>query len=182
MEARHAGYFWQILKPKVQILDHDGWDRSSDKAFERSWYTEQITEAEYQERLARSTVHISRPETEAEKKLLTAIFSNEVSTPKEHKAMSTFNVSFTATKTVRQQVEATVEIDEDDIRGQFADELKQAQIEVDGTTASITLEVDLEDMVRDAIQSGDYDNVDITDPDLDGDDEFDDIDDIEISS
>jgi hypothetical protein len=182
MEARHAGYFWQILKPKVQILDHDGWDRSSDKAFERSWYTEQITEAEYQERLARSTVHIPRPETEAEKKLLTAIFSNEVSTPKEHKAMSTFNVSFTATKTVRQQVEATVEIEEDDIREQLADELKQAQIEVDGSTASITLEVDLEDMVRNAVANGDYDNLEITDADLDGDDEFDDIDDIEISS
>ena len=182
MEARHAGYFWQILKPKVQILDHDGWDRSSDKAFERSWYTEQITEAEYQERLVRSTVHISRPETEAEKKLLTAIFSNEVSTPKEHKAMTTFNVSFTASKTVRQAIQATVEIDEDDIRGQFADELKQAQIEVDGSRASIMIEVDLEDMVRDAVQSGGYDNLDIIDADMDGDDDFDDIDDIEISS
>ena len=182
MEERHAGYLWQILKPEVQILDHDGWDRRNDEAFERSWYTEQITEAEYKERLARSTVHIPRPETEAEKKLLTAIFSNEVSTPKEHKAMSTFNVSFTATKTVRQQVEATVEIEEDDIREQLADQLKQAQIEVDGSTASITLEVDLEDMVRDAVQSGDYDNMQIIDEDLDGDDDFDDIEDVEISS
>ena len=96
--------------------------------------------------------------------------------------MTTFNVSFTASKTVRQAIQATVEIDEDDIRGQFADELKQAQIEVDGTTASITLEVDLEDMVRDAIFQRNYDNLEITDTDLDGDDEFDDIDDIEISS
>jgi hypothetical protein len=150
MEARHAGYFWQILKPKVKTVR---------QANDRSWYTEQLTEAEYEKR-----------------------FGNEVSTPKEHKAMTTFNVSFTASKTVRQAVEATVEIDEDDIRGQFANELKQAQIEVDGSIASITLEVDLEDMVRDAVASGDYDNVDIIDADLDGDEDFIDIEDIEISS
>ena len=180
MEARHAGYFWQILKPKVQILDHDGWDRSNE---ERSWYTEQITEAEYQERLVRSTVHIPRPETEAEKKLLTAIFSNEVSTPKEHKAMTTFNVSFTASKTVRQEVSATVEISEDEIRRMLTDDFARADVYYgNGSTASITVEVDLEDMVRDAVEAGDYDNVDITDADLDGGDDFDDIEDIEISS
>ena len=179
MEETHAGYLWQILKPEVQILDHDGWDRHD---FERSWYQEQITEAEYKERLARSTVHIPRPETEAEKKLLTAIFSNEVSTPKEHKAMTTFNVSFTASKTVRQQVEATVEISEDDIRRMLTDDFRNADIGVNGSTASITVEVDLEDMVRDAVQSGDYDNMQIIDEDLDGDDDFDDIEDVEISS
>lgn len=147
MEARHAGYFWQILKPKVLIREHD----------ERSWYTEQITEAEYETR-----------------------FSNEVSTPKEHKAMITFNVSFTASKTVRQQIEATVEIEEDDIREQLAEELKQAQIDVDGSTASITLEVDLEDMVSEAVEAGNYSDPQVTDEDLDGDQDFGDIEDIEV--
>ena len=147
MEARHAGYFWQILKPKVLIREHD----------ERSWYTEQITEAEYETR-----------------------FSNEVSTPKEHKAMSTFTVSFIGSKTVRQQVEATVEIDEDEIRQMLTDNFKDADIDVNGATASITVEVDMEDMVREAVESGDYSNVEITDEDLDGEDDFDDIDVIEI--
>ena len=179
MEARHAGYLWQILKPEVQILDHYGWDI---RDFERSWYREQITEAEYKERLVQSTVHIPRPETEAEEKLLTAIFSNEVSTPKEHKAMSTFTVSFTASKTVRQQVEATVEISEDDIRQMLTDDFKDADINVNGATASITVEVDMEDMVREAVESGDYSNVEITDEDLDGEHDFDDIEGLEILS
>lgn len=43
---------WQKLKPKVLVLDPDGWDR---KNYQFSWYEELITEEEYQRRLMMST-------------------------------------------------------------------------------------------------------------------------------
>lgn len=46
---------WQSLKPGVKVLDPDGWDR---KNFQWSWHKEEITEAEYQKRLAQSTVEM----------------------------------------------------------------------------------------------------------------------------
>ncbi len=44
---------WQKLKPNIQILDPDGWDRQN---FEYSWHEERISEAEYDRRVMMSTV------------------------------------------------------------------------------------------------------------------------------
>jgi len=44
---------WQKLKPEIEILDPDGWDRQN---FEFSWHQERITEAEYDRRIMMSTV------------------------------------------------------------------------------------------------------------------------------
>ena len=43
---------WQALKPKVIILDPDGWDRLN---YEYSWNEELITEREYKNRRVQST-------------------------------------------------------------------------------------------------------------------------------
>lgn len=180
MEEMHAGYLWQILKPSVQIVNPDGWDRSSNEAFEKSWYQEKITLAEYQERLAVSTVEMPRlPETEDEKKLLDAIFSNPVSTTKEQKAMSEFQITFIGTKTVRQSVSATVEVSEDDIREALCKASEDSDLDIDGGCVSIT--VDMTDSVIEAFELGRYGNIDIIEEDIDGDIEFDDIEDIEFA-
>jgi hypothetical protein len=47
----------------VDVLDADGWDRSSEAAFAASW-NERITEAEFQERVGVSTIaHLTPPMT-----------------------------------------------------------------------------------------------------------------------
>jgi len=44
----------------VKVVDPDGWDRSP-SGFHRSFYEERITRAEFESRLARSTVWMTRP-------------------------------------------------------------------------------------------------------------------------
>lgn len=45
---------WQKVC-KVIVYDPDGWDRSSQEAFRRSWYEEEITREEFERRLGPST-------------------------------------------------------------------------------------------------------------------------------
>ena len=49
---------WQALKPKVQVLDPDGWDRLN---YEYSWNDELITEKEYMHRRSFSTCMFKVP-------------------------------------------------------------------------------------------------------------------------
>ena len=49
---------WQRMKPDRKVLDPDGWDR---KNFDYSWFKQEITEEEYDQRVSRSTVAIRRP-------------------------------------------------------------------------------------------------------------------------
>ena len=80
-----------------------------------------------------------------------------------------FEVTFIGTKTVRQQVSATVELDDDKIKRQLlAGLLWNADIDVNELSASVTLEVDLADVISDEIQEGNYTMADITDEDIDG--------------
>ena len=49
---------WQALKPKIVVLDPDGWDR---KNFQFSWHKELITEKEYKYRRSISTCKWTAP-------------------------------------------------------------------------------------------------------------------------
>lgn len=50
---RHTSMEWQQLLPYPKVVDPDGWDRRN---IDFSWYEERITLAEYERRLALSTV------------------------------------------------------------------------------------------------------------------------------
>ena len=117
-EERHASYLWQVLRPDIQIQDPDGWDRTN---LEWSWYQQQITESEYKERLSVSTVEIAEMTPQAQSllgytKSPTTAYdyiedrNGQESTTKEQKKVTTFNVTFIAEKTVRQEVSAEVNI------------------------------------------------------------------------
>jgi len=43
---------WQTLKPRIVVLDADGWDRRN---YQYAWNVERITEAEYLKRRNKST-------------------------------------------------------------------------------------------------------------------------------
>lgn len=45
--------------PRTNIIDPDGWDRSSPEAFKKSFYEEEITEGEFLRRVSRSTINIT---------------------------------------------------------------------------------------------------------------------------
>ncbi len=45
---------WNVMCP-ITILDHDGWDRNN---FDYSWYEEQITLEEFNNRVMRSTIQM----------------------------------------------------------------------------------------------------------------------------
>lgn len=55
MEEKKTSEEWQKLKPEIEVLDPDGWDR---KNFHFSWYEELITEEEYNKRVIPSTVMV----------------------------------------------------------------------------------------------------------------------------
>ena len=91
-----------------------------------------------------------------------------------------FEVTFIGTKTVRQQVSATVELDDDKIKRQLlAGLLWNADIDVNELSASVTLEVDLADVISDEIQEGNYTMADITDEDIDGEHDWSEIESVE---
>jgi len=58
---------WQVLFPRVEVLDPDGWDR---KNFTKSWQ-ERITESEYKRRRTKSTCHWHVTPYKSLKELLT---------------------------------------------------------------------------------------------------------------
>lgn len=90
-----------------------------------------------------------------------------------------FDVTFIGTKTVRQQVSATVELDDDQIKRQLRELLWSADIDVNELSASVTLEVDLSDVISDEIQEGNYTMADITDEDIDGENDWSEIESVE---
>ena len=51
-KPRKTSAQWQSLKPKVIVVDADGWDRRN---YEHAWNTERITEDEYVRRRNKST-------------------------------------------------------------------------------------------------------------------------------
>lgn len=197
-EERHASYLWQVLRPDIQIQDPDGWDRTN---FEWSWYQQQITESEYKERLSVSTVEIAEMTPQA-KSLLGYTKTHtgagdyiedrngQESTTKEQKKVNTFNVTFTAEKTVRQAFSAEVTLSDEFIRQAVQEELNamtqdQLEIEINGSTASVSvrIEIDLEDAVRDSFDGGLYEDLEVVDECVEESDDFDDssIEDFEIS-
>ena len=199
-EERHASYLWQVLRPDIQIQDPDGWDRTN---FEWSWYQQQITESEYKERLSVSTVEIAEMTPQA-KSLLGYTKTHtgagdyiedrngQESTTKEQKKVNTFYVTFTAEKTVRQELRAEVILSDELIRQATQYEIRhheiredQLDIEINGSIASVSvkIEVDLEDAVRDAFDAGLYEGLEVVDACLEESDDFDDntVEDFEIS-
>jgi hypothetical protein len=109
--------------------------------------------------------------------------TEEVSTTKEQK-MVTFNVSFVGVTTIHQKVSATVSLDEDDIRRRLIESIDSSNwrgsIDYDGSEASITVAIDLEDEIEDAVRSGDYADAEVIDDDIYGEAEWDDIDEVEV--
>ena len=190
-EERHASYLWQVLRPDIQIHDPDGWDRTD---LEWSWYQQQITESEYKERLSVSTVEIAEMTPQAQSllgytKSPTTAYdyiedrNGQESTTKEQKKVTTFNVTFIAEKTVRQEVSAEVNISTERLIELLQNELDayvvdSSDIDTNGSDVYMNLElsIDMEREVREAVNNGDYENVEIIQPDLDGSEEFDDID------
>ena len=190
-EERHASYLWQVLRPDIQIQDPDGWDRTD---LEWSWYQQQITESEYKERLSVSTVEIAEMTPQAQSllgytKSPTTAYdyiedrNGQESTTKEQKKVTTFNVTFIAEKTVRQEVSAEVNISTERLIELLQNELDayvvdSSDIDTNGSDVymNIELSIDMEREVREAVNNGDYENVEIIQPDLDGSEEFDDID------
>ena len=190
-EERHASYLWQVLRPDIQIQDPDGWDRTD---LEWSWYQQQITESEYKERLSVSTVEIAEMTPQAQSllgytKSPTTAYdyiedrNGQESTTKEQKKVTTFNVTFTAEKTVRQEISADVNISTERLIELLQNELDayvvdSSDIDTNGSDVymNIELSIDMEREVREAVNNGDYENVEIIQPDLDGSEEFDDID------
>ena len=90
-----------------------------------------------------------------------------------------FDVTFIGTKQVRQQVSATVELDDDQIKRQLRDALWNTDVDVDGLSASVTLEIDLAEVISDEIEEGNYTAVDILDEDVDGEDDWSEIESVE---
>ena len=190
-EERHASYLWQVLRPDIQIQDPDGWDRTN---FEWSWYQQQITESEYKERLSVSTVEIAEMTPQAQSllgytKSPTPAYdyiedrNGQESTTKEQKKVTTFNVTFTAEKTVRQEISADVNISTERLIELLQNELDayvvdSSDIDTNGSDVymNIELSIDMEREVREAVNNGDYENVEITIADLDDSEVFDEID------
>ena len=190
-EERHASYLWQVLRPDIQIQDPDGWDRTN---FEWSWYQQQITESEYKERLSVSTVEIAEMTPQAQSllgytKSPTTAYdyiedrNGQESTTKEQKKVTTFNVTFIAEKTVRQEVSAEVNISTERLIELLQNELDayvvdSSDIDTNGSDVYMNLElsIDMEREVREAVNNGDYENVEITIADLDDSEVFDEID------
>ena len=50
---KHTSKEWQEIYPCPKVIDPDGWDR---KNYDYSWNEELISEKEYHERVAKSTV------------------------------------------------------------------------------------------------------------------------------
>ena len=190
-EERHASYLWQVLRPDIQIQDPDGWDRTN---LEWSWYQQQITESEYKERLSVSTVEIAEMTPQA-KSLLgytkspTAAYdyiedrNGQESTTKEQKKVTTFNVTFTAEKTVRQEISADINISTERLVELLQNELDayvvdSTDVDTNGSDVYMNIEIsiDMEREVREAVNNGDYENVEIIIADLDDSGEFDEID------
>ena len=190
-EERHASYLWQVLRPDIQIQDPDGWDRTN---LEWSWYQQQITESEYKERLSVSTVEIAEMTPQAQSllgytKSPTTAYdyiedrNGQESTTKEQKKVTTFNVTFTAEKTVRQEISADVNISTERLIELLQNELDayvvdSSDIDTNGSDVYMNLElsIDMEREVREAVNNGDYENVEITIADLDDSEVFDEID------
>ena len=190
-EERHASYLWQVLRPDIQIQDPDGWDRTN---LEWSWYQQQITESEYKERLSVSTVEIAEMTPQAQSllgytKSPTTAYdyiedrNGQESTTKEQKKVTTFNVTFIAEKTVRQEVSAEVNISTERLIELLQNELDayvvdSSDIDTNGSDVYMNLElsIDMEREVREAVNNGDYENVEITIADLDDSEVFDEID------
>ena len=190
-EERHASYLWQVLRPDIQIQDPDGWDRTN---LEWSWYQQQITESEYKERLSVSTVEIAEMTPQAQSllgytKSPTTAYdyiedrNGQESTTKEQKKVTTFNVTFIAEKTVRQEVSAEVNISTERLIELLQNELDayvvdSSDIDTNGSDVymNIELSIDMEREVREAVNNGDYENVEITIADLDDSEVFDEID------
>ena len=190
-EERHASYLWQVLRPDIQIQDPDGWDRTD---LEWSWYQQQITESEYKERLSVSTVEIAEMTPQAQSllgytKSPTTAYdyiedrNGQESTTKEQKKVTTFNVTFIAEKTVRQEVSAEVNISTERLIELLQNELDayvvdSSDIDTNGSDVYMNLElsIDMEREVREAVNNGDYENVEITIADLDDSEVFDEID------
>ena len=190
-EERHASYLWQVLRPDIQIQDPDGWDRTD---LEWSWYQQQITESEYKERLSVSTVEIAEMTPQAQSllgytKSPTTAYdyiedrNGQESTTKEQKKVTTFNVTFIAEKTVRQEVSAEVNISTERLIELLQNELDayvvdSSDIDTNGADVYMNLElsIDMEREVREAVNNGDYENVEITIADLDDSEVFDEID------
>ena len=190
-EERHASYLWQVLRPDIQIQDPDGWDRTD---LEWSWYQQQITESEYKERLSVSTVEIAEMTPQAQSllgytKSPTTAYdyiedrNGQESTTKEQKKVTTFNVTFTAEKTVRQEISADVNISTERLIELLQNELDayvvdSSDIDTNGSDVYMNLElsIDMEREVREAVNNGDYENVEITIADLDDSEVFDEID------
>ena len=190
-EERHASYLWQVLRPDIQIQDPDGWDRTD---LEWSWYQQQITESEYKERLSVSTGEIAEMTPQAQSllgytKSPTTAYdyiedrNGQESTTKEQKKVTTFNVTFIAEKTVRQEVSAEVNISTERLIELLQNELDayvvdSSDIDTNGSDVYMNLElsIDMEREVREAVNNGDYENVEITIADLDDSEVFDEID------
>ena len=195
-EERHASYLWQVLRPDIQIQDPDGWDRTN---LEWSWYQQQITESEYKERLSVSTVEIAEMTPQAQSllgytKSPTTAYdyiedrNGQESTTKEQKKVTTFNVTFIAEKTVRQEVSAEVNISTERLIELLQNELDayvvdSSDIDTNGSDVymNIELSIDMEREVREAVNNGDYENVEITIADLDDSEVFDEIDEDSIA-
>ena len=190
-EEKHASYLWQVLRPDIQIQDPDGWDRTN---LEWSWYQQQITESEYKERLSVSTVGIPEMTPQAQSllgytKSPTAAYdyiedrNGQESTTKEQKKVTTFNVTFTAEKTVRQEISADINISTERLVELLQNELDayvvdSTDVDTNGSDVYMNIEIsiDMEREVREAVNNGDYENVEIIIADLDDSGEFDEID------
>ena len=89
-------------------------------------------------------------------------------------------VSFTGTKIVRQTVEATLEIDGDFMRQAMIDELGSTEFSISGTEATVTFTVDIADDMHDLIVNNRMSDVYVIDTDMDGAEDWDDIEDVEV--
>ena len=84
-----------------------------------------------------------------------------------------FFVRFTATRQVRSQMEANVSLSTSTIEDAITDEVRQAMGDATyhGTMVSVTIEVDLHDLIESAMDEGNYTDLTIVDADIDGDDD-----------
>jgi hypothetical protein len=99
-------------------------------------------------------------------------------------------VSFTGTRFVRQTVEATLEVDGDFMRQAMIDEygndlgramsLGGADFSISGTEATVTFTVEIADDLHDLIVNNRMSDVYVIDTDMDGAEDWDDIEDVEV--
>jgi hypothetical protein len=85
-----------------------------------------------------------------------------------------FPVEYTVERTVIQTIRAEVVLDATDFVSVFNDAVESidySDIEIDGTTGTLTLEVDLESLIVDAIERGEaneYEVIDTSEPEDNG--------------